>query len=71
MTDRYNALTVVLDQDIRDDDAEKLMQAILQLRGVISVDGNVVNIGDYTAFQRARSDLAQKLWEVLYPKTKN
>lgn len=69
MTDRLNALTVVLETDIRDDDAETLIAAIRQLRGVLSVTGNVVEIGDHIAQERARRDLGEKLWQVLYPKT--
>lgn len=37
MSDRYFALTVVLEQDIRDDDAEPLIAAIRQMRGVADV----------------------------------
>jgi hypothetical protein len=68
MTDRYNALTVVLEKDIRDDDAEVLLAAIRQLRGVLSVSGNVAEPIDYIAQQRARHELGEKLWHVLYPK---
>lgn len=35
MTDRYHTLTVVLERDMRDDDAAALIAAIGQLRGVI------------------------------------
>ena len=68
MTDRYNALTVVLEHDIRSDDAQALISAIEQLRGVLSVTPNVVDISSYTAHERARHELGQKIWEVLYPK---
>ncbi len=68
MTDRFNALTVVLETDIRDDDAEALIAAIRQLRGVLSVSGNIANPSDYIAQQRARHELCDKLWHVLYPK---
>lgn len=68
MTDRYNALTVVLEQDIRDDDAEALLNAIRQLRGVLSVTGNVSDMNSHIAQERARRDLGEKLWCVLYPK---
>ena len=68
MTDRYNALTVVLEKDIRDDDAEALLAAIRQLRGVLSVSGNVADMGDHIAQERARRDHGEKLWRVLYPK---
>ncbi len=67
MTNRYNALTVVLEKDIRDDDAEALLAAIQQLRGVLSVKGNVASFSDHLAQERARHDLRQKLWHVLFP----
>jgi hypothetical protein len=41
MTERFNTLTVVLEKDMRDDDAETLLTAIRQMRGVLSVKGNV------------------------------
>jgi len=65
MTDRYNALTVILDHDIRDDDAKGLIDAILQLRGVLSVKGRVADPNAALALDRARFELRQKLWEVL------
>jgi hypothetical protein len=34
MTDRYNSLTVVLDRDIREDDAEHILNAIRMIKGV-------------------------------------
>ena len=37
MSDRYHSLTVVLDQDIRDDDARSLIKAISYMRNVIKV----------------------------------
>jgi hypothetical protein len=67
MTDRYTALTVVLDEDIREDDADGLLTAIRQLRGVLDVTPHVANSETQIAIQRARSELGKKLWEVLYP----
>ena len=43
MTDRFCALTVSLERDIRDDNAQGIIDAIKQLRGVLSVEGNVAN----------------------------
>lgn len=68
MTDRYHSLTVVLAQDIRDDDAEALMSAIKQLRGVLTVTGKVADLDSHMAHERARADLGEKIWTVLYPK---
>jgi uncharacterized coiled-coil protein SlyX len=68
MTDRYNALIVVLENDIRDDDAESVIAAIAQLRGVLSVQGHVVDgIDQLVAEQRVRLELQQKLREALKP----
>lgn len=67
MTDRYNALTVVLEQDTRDDDAQALIQAIAQLRGVLKVEPNVARVADFVGQERARHELGQKLLKVLYP----
>ena len=67
MTDRYNSLTVVLERDMRSDDAEALITAIMQLRGVIGVEPNVSDSLSTVAEVRARHDLSTKLWKVLYP----
>lgn len=68
MTDRFNTLTVVLEKDMRDDDAERLLDAIRCMRCVLSVDGNVANPSDYMAEERVKRDLSDKLWQVLHPK---
>jgi len=66
MTDRYNALVVVLDHDIRDDDAEALLNAIRMLKGVLSVKGNVSDIGDLIAQDRASHELRKQLRDILW-----
>lgn len=65
MTDRYNKLVVVLDKDIRSDDAEPLMNAIRQMRGVLSVEGNVVTSSDHVATVRVKHELTQKVFEFI------
>lgn len=63
MTDRYGALTVILDRDIREDDAEHLMNAIRMMRGVAEVKGEITeNLA--TAIERSR--LTRQLTEKLY-----
>ena len=69
MTDRFNTLTVVLEQPMRDDDAEHLIAAIKQIRGVLDVAGNVADPGEYMAVARARDDLGRKLLDIIYPKS--
>ncbi len=70
MTDRVSALVVVLDENIRVDDVEPLVNAIRQLKHVIAVEPNVTDYNSFVSYQRVRSELGNKLWEVLYPKVK-
>ena len=67
MSDRYNYLTVILEKDLKDEDAEPLMEAIKQFRGVLTVKPNVSNANALLAEERARHDLGEKLWHILYP----
>ena len=67
MTDRIHALTVVLDKDMRDDDAEGLIKAIGRFRGVLHVDTHVSDIALHTAEMRTRHELGMKLINVVYP----
>ncbi|MEE9214815.1 MAG: hypothetical protein V3U54_08495 [Thermodesulfobacteriota bacterium] len=69
MTDRLGALTVVLKDNIREDDAEGLINAIKQLRGVLSVKGHVTDIETHIAEDRVRHELGQKLIKLVYPKS--
>ncbi len=69
MTDRYHSLTVVLEKDFRDDDAESILNAIEMIKGVLSVKPHISDCDSNMAEDRARRELGQKLWEILYPKT--
>lgn len=71
MTDRVSAFIVVLKQDIREDDAEAIAQAIGQLRGVLTVQPHMADASTGIAEARVRHELSQKLWGVLYPKSAN
>ena len=67
MTDRYNALTVVLDKNMRQDDAEGLIQAIEMMRGVASVKPNVADVESHIAYEKARNELRSRVMDFLYP----
>ena len=68
MTDRFSTLTVVLEKDIRKDDAEGLIEAIRRLRGVLNVAGNVSDSTEWMAQERARHELGEKIIRIIYPK---
>ena len=67
MTDRINAITVVLAKDIRDDDARSIIDAIQMIKGVLTTTPNVASLADHTAYMRARADITDRLWAVIYP----
>lgn len=70
MTDRINALTVVLDKHYRDDDVRAVIKAIMMIKGVIAVDKNVVEMETYAAETRARNEIRKKILDILYPEDK-
>ena len=65
MTDRVNAFLVVLEQDIRLDDAEPIVDAIRHIKGVLSVTNQIVTSGDWVASQRAKAELTRRLFKAL------
>ena len=64
MTDRYNAVVVAFDRDIREDDAEAVINAIRMIKGVVNVTPNVTDISDHVAAMRAKRELREKLLAV-------
>lgn len=56
MTDRIYAFTVVLDQDIRTDDVEPVINAIRMVRHVIDVTEHVADPAVHAAMMRVRSE---------------
>ena len=65
MTDRIHSLTVVLKRDMRDDDAQPLMDAIGMLRGVLSVEGHVSDIDSTMSEARAQAEMRHKVFSAL------
>lgn len=62
MTDRFNGLLVVLDRDIREDDAQPLIDALMQMKGVVSVSGNVSDLDNYISEQRIKRKMLDKIF---------
>jgi hypothetical protein len=66
MTDRFHSLVVVLEKDIREDDAQAIINAIQMVKGVLTVEGLVADPTSLMAYARARSDLQHKLFSTLH-----
>lgn len=66
MTARLNSFTVVLEDDMREDDAENIKNAILMLRGVLTVEGNEVDcITSMVERNRLKAELFGKLRDIV------
>ena len=68
MTDRLKGVTVAFDEDIREDDAESIINAILALKHVQHVTTLLTGVDDWINRQRIRHELAEKLLEVVREK---
>lgn len=67
MTDRINALTVILKDDIREDDIQGLLNAMKMFSQVLDVKLNIENLDETIAESRVRHSLTVQLWKVLNP----
>lgn len=66
MTDRVQSLTVMLDDPIRTDDVQAIVDAIAMVKGVAKVElGEVMNPTAYFARQKASMDLANRIHDIL------
>jgi hypothetical protein len=65
MTDRFYALTVILEKDIREDDAQYIIDAIKMIKGVLTIKGEISDSVTCMAEVRAKIYLKNKLLETL------
>lgn len=65
MTDRYNHITVVLEKEMREDDAETVLKAISMIKGVLIVTPNVANPRDHMIKEQAKHELLSKIYGLL------
>jgi len=64
MTDRYMGLTVVLDEDYRSDNAQRIIDAILMIKGVAKVTPKIATGEDYINRQRVAIEIEKKLFDI-------
>jgi len=67
VTERHAGYVVTLKEDIREDDAERLVSALRFFSCVASVTPIVSNVEHHVATEKARFDLLSKLREALKP----
>lgn len=64
MTDRYKGFIVVLKNDMRDDDAQRVIEAIGMIQGVLSVKPLISTSEDGIAEMRAKQELLSKIYDL-------
>jgi len=65
MTDRVKGLTVVLDQDIRIDDIQTLIDCIKMFRNVSSVEPVITEPGDFIDRKKITHDIKLKFYKFI------
>lgn len=70
MTDRIHSITVVLEKDIRVDDAECILDAIKMVKHVLTATGNVSDFESRMAEDRALAKVHEQVFNAIYPKNK-
>lgn len=69
MTDRVRSLTVLLDRDYRDDEAEMIANCIRTMRAVADVQlGPVCDMDHWLAVATAKQDIRDRIWDLLDPR---
>lgn len=65
MTNRHGGYIVVLDHDIREDDAEAVIAALKMIKGVLSVEPVVGDVRLMLAEARANTDWVNRILDML------
>lgn len=67
MTDRHIAYTVTLIEEVREDDAEMIINAIHMVKGVLSVTPEVRDSLHHVAKEQIRHEYFKKIKDIFYP----
>ena len=66
MSDRHIGYMVLLEHDRKDEDSKYTIDAIMQIKGVVKVDPVVSDHNHWMAIERAKSDIRQSIWDVVF-----
>ena len=65
MTDRHAGYVIVLSEDLREDDAQAMIDAFKLFRSVLTVEPIKGNPEIQMATHRARAEIEKKLWTAI------
>lgn len=66
MADRVKGFTVTLEEDIRDEIAEEILNAVRMVKGVAHVEPSITTPEDHMNRQMVKNELSEKLFKVLH-----
>jgi len=61
MTSRVKGFTVTLEEDIRIDDVQAILNAVRMIKGVVHVEPSITTSNDHIIQQRLKYELSDKL----------
>lgn len=64
MTDKLKGVHVAFEKDIREDDAETIINAIRMIKGVAEVKENVADAGDWMNREHVKHEIKGKLLDL-------
>lgn len=64
MTDRIKGLTVTI-ENMREDDAENIINSIRMIKGVVDVNAHVADIEHYMAVETARHKMRMQIFDII------
>jgi len=65
MSDRHRGYIVILENDIKDEYSEEVINAIRMFKGVINVEPIVTNPDSLISEERAKRELRTKIFDIL------
>lgn len=64
MTDRLKGLIVAFEKDIREDDAQCIIDAVLMIKGVAGVTTSLSSSDDYINRQQIKQEVVGKIYNL-------
>ncbi len=71
MTDRIKGVLITFDRDIRDDDAEPIIEALKMIKGVFVVKPYISGAEDYMLYHKGHMDARIAMLKFLEKDSKN
>ncbi|MFA7218937.1 MAG: hypothetical protein WC119_00230 [Synergistaceae bacterium] len=64
MTDRIKGLTVTI-ENMREDDAENIINAVRMIKGVVDVNAHVADMDHYMAVETVRHQMRMQILDII------